>query len=89
MEPYWDGEIYQNYCELGQQNYEQAYWAWATPSLSQIKGKYDPTNFFRFAQQVPMPDAGLSDWGGLDQVQEAFGQPISFAGGVNSQDGNG
>ncbi len=86
MAPYWNGQIYQNYCELGQQNYAEAYWGAATRGLSMVKVKYDPTNLFTFAQQVPMPneDEG-GDWTGLEVLKEAIDAPISYEGGVRAQ----
>lgn len=83
MAPFWNGQIYQNYCELGQTNYEQAYWGNATAALSMVKGKYDPTNFFTFAQQVPQPvGTETCDWTGLETLRDAIAAPVSYVGGV-------
>lgn len=85
MAPYWNGQIYQNYCELGQQNYEQAYWGAATTGLSMVKGKYDPSNFFTFAQQVPMPTGDETcDWTGLEALKDALAAPINYEGGARA-----
>ncbi len=52
MEPAWNGEIYQNYPRLGTPGYGAAYWGPAQVGLYAVKLKYDPTQLFRFDQQV-------------------------------------
>ncbi|QEI06396.1 FAD-binding oxidoreductase [Pigmentiphaga aceris] len=59
MAPMWNGEIYQNYPQVGQTNYGQAYWGDAQAGLYAVKQKYDPTNAFRFAQDVNHPTGPL------------------------------
>ena len=64
IEPYWNGLIYQNYPSIEAPDYSSNYWGPAYPALRKIKYKYDPNNFFRFAQSIvpaaagePMPEA--------------------------------
>ena len=52
VEAYWNGEVYQNYPSVVDANYAIEYWAGAYPTLQQVKAKYDPGNFFTFAQGV-------------------------------------
>jgi FAD/FMN-containing dehydrogenase len=56
LAPYGNGESYQNYPRLSQADYRAAYWAEQFPRLLSIKRKYDPGNFFHYAQSVsPAP----------------------------------
>jgi FAD/FMN-containing dehydrogenase len=55
MAPMWNGEIYQNYPQVGQPNHGPAYWADAQAGLAAVKTKYDPTSAFQFAQDVSTP----------------------------------
>lgn len=57
IEPFWSGQVYQNYPSDGDGNFAQQYW---TPQvykkLRQIKFKYDPGDVFRFPQSIPPLD---------------------------------
>jgi hypothetical protein len=55
MTPISNGEIYQNYPQVNQPNYGQAYWGKAQSGLYAVKSKYDPTHRFTFAQEVTKP----------------------------------
>lgn len=50
--PFANGEVYQNYPQADLANWPQAYFGAAYPRLQQVKAKYDPTNFFRYAQSI-------------------------------------
>ena len=52
LEPMSNGESYQNYPRLSQTDFRERYWAEQFPKLLRIKRKYDPQNFFRYAQSV-------------------------------------
>lgn len=54
LEPYWNLGIYQNYPNITAPDYDVNYWGVARFALSAVKRKYDPSNVFRFRQQVPM-----------------------------------
>lgn len=80
MQPVWNGEIYQNYPRLNTPDYGAAYWGSAQAGLYAVKCKYDPTERFRFAQQVgplmapgggPGPVIPLPSW-----LQAWLDQPI-------------
>jgi hypothetical protein len=68
-------------------DYTSNYWASLTWFLTKIKRKYDPTNRFVFAQQVPFepqsstPPASTSqpDW-----LSAAIDSPIDYTGGVKA-----
>jgi hypothetical protein len=47
-----NGETYQNYPRLSQTDYRERYWAEQFAKLLAIKRKYDPKNFFHYAQSV-------------------------------------
>lgn len=47
-----NGESYQNYPRLSQTDYRERYWKEAFPRLLSVKEKFDPGNFFRYAQSV-------------------------------------
>lgn len=57
LEPLSNGQSYQNYPRLSQTDYRQRYWADQFPRLLQVKRKFDPTDFFRYAQSVS-PEPG-------------------------------
>ena len=57
LEPMSNGESYQNYPRLSQTDFRERYWAEQFPKLLRIKRKYDPQNFFRYAQSVS-PEPG-------------------------------
>jgi FAD/FMN-containing dehydrogenase len=59
MQPYFNGECYQNYPRRGLPNYAQQYWGNAYPTLQQVKAKYDPNNVFNFPQSIQLPHTGL------------------------------
>ena len=73
MDRMWNGEIYQNYPQVGQPNYGPAYWGTAQGSLYAVKSKYDPHGRFTFAQQVtpPLVPQPVPTW-----LQDAIDQPI-------------
>jgi FAD/FMN-containing dehydrogenase len=52
VQPFMNGQVYQNYPERGLANYKQAYWGGAVAGLEDLKKKLDPTGFFRFEQSV-------------------------------------
>jgi FAD/FMN-containing dehydrogenase len=87
METVWNGEVYQNYASIDVPDYTSNYWASLTWFLTKIKRKYDPTNRFVFAQQVPFepqsstPPASTSqpDW-----LSAAIDSPIDYTGGVKA-----
>ena len=55
MRPYLPGYSYVNYIDLDLQNYADAYYKGNLPRLQAIKLKFDPDNFFHFAQSIPLP----------------------------------
>jgi hypothetical protein len=57
IEAFSNGESYQNYPRLSQTDYRQRYWKEAFPRLLKVKQKYDPKDFFRYAQSVS-PEPG-------------------------------
>ena len=67
LDGYGNGQSYQNYPRLSQTDYRERYWADQFDKLLRIKRKYDPDNFFHYAQSVspakgqnwPKPAPGL------------------------------
>jgi hypothetical protein len=55
MQPFFNGESYQNYPRDSLPNFAQQYWSSSYPTLQQVKQKYDPKNIFNFAQSVQLP----------------------------------
>jgi hypothetical protein len=55
MRPYLPGYSYVNYIDLDLHDYANAYYKGNLPRLQAIKLKYDPDNFFHFAQSIPLP----------------------------------
>jgi len=56
MQPYFNGESYQNYPRRGMADYRRQFWGQAFPSLLAVKQKYDPFNVFNFPQGIsPYP----------------------------------
>ena len=49
---YSNGQRYQNYPDVTDVDYRSAYWGDAFPKLLGIKQKYDPNNFFQYAQSI-------------------------------------
>jgi FAD/FMN-containing dehydrogenase len=58
LDGYGNGESYQNYPRLSQKDYRQRYWAEVFPALLAIKSKFDPDNFFHYAQSVSPEEGG-------------------------------
>jgi hypothetical protein len=77
LQPMWNGEIYQNYPQVGQPNYGEAYWANAQAGLAAVKAKYDPLHHFKYAQEVTAPSGPavpLPAW-----LQTAVNLPITYS----------
>jgi FAD/FMN-containing dehydrogenase len=51
--PYRSGFAYQDYMDPELEDWEQAYYGGNLARLRRIKSKYDPDDFFRFAQSIP------------------------------------
>ncbi len=58
LDGYSNGESYQNYPRLSQLDYRERYWKDAFPKLLAIKRKYDPENFFHYAQSISPAKGG-------------------------------
>ena len=54
MKPYASGFAYQNYIDPTLATWQHAYYGSNFTRLTQIKKKYDPANFFHFAQSIPV-----------------------------------
>jgi hypothetical protein len=50
---YFNGSAYQNFIDPTLEDWELAYYGSNFPGLVDIKRKYDPDNFFKFAQGIP------------------------------------
>lgn len=56
IEPYLNGEMYQNYPVRDLPDYRQQYWGHAFDELLRVKRHYDPEGLFRFEQSItPYP----------------------------------
>jgi FAD/FMN-containing dehydrogenase len=55
VEPYLNGEMYQNYPVRDLPDYREQYWGDAFGELLRIKRHYDPDGFFRFEQSITPP----------------------------------
>jgi len=55
IHPFASGQAYQNYCDPGLKNWEQAYYGSNYPRLSETKLQYDPTEVFTFPQAIRPP----------------------------------
>jgi len=55
VEPYLNGEMYQNYPVRDLPDFREQYWAEAFDELLRIKRHYDPDGFFRFEQAITPP----------------------------------
>lgn len=53
VQPAMSGEAYQNFIDPDLTNWQAAYYAENFSRLVEIKAKYDPTNFFSYAQSIP------------------------------------
>lgn len=51
---YFNGSAYQNFIDPTLEDWELAYYGANFPRLVDIKRKYDPDNFFKFAQGIPV-----------------------------------
>lgn len=49
------GQAYPNYTDITRQDWAKAYYGDNLPRLQQLKQRFDPTNYFSFAQSIPMP----------------------------------
>ena len=52
VQPFTNGEVYQNYPSASIVDYPAAYWSSAYPALQEVKALRDPGNFFRYPQSV-------------------------------------
>ncbi|MDH6132648.1 FAD/FMN-containing dehydrogenase [Kitasatospora sp. MAA4] len=52
IDPYSNGETYQNWMDPALTDWKSSYYAENYPRLAQIKSSYDPYRFFRFAQGI-------------------------------------
>jgi FAD/FMN-containing dehydrogenase len=52
IDPYSNGESYQNFIDPALSDWRQSYYAENYPRLVRIKQHYDPDNFFHFAQSI-------------------------------------
>jgi Berberine and berberine like len=55
IEPYLNGEMYQNYPLRDLPDFREQYWGEAFGELLRIKRHYDPDGFFRFEQAITPP----------------------------------
>ena len=55
VEPYLNGEMYQNYPVRDLPDFREQYWGDAFERLLKVKRHYDPDGFFRFEQSIEPP----------------------------------
>jgi len=80
MTPLSNKRVYQNYPSLAVPDYRAAYWGPALDALIAVKAKYDPQNFFNFAQMVsPYPGRKPVRPTWPPAVVTALQQPIVYA----------
>ncbi len=79
MQPYFNGESYQNYPRRGLPNYPQQYWGNFYPTLQQVKKKYDPNNIFNFEQSIQLPNLGVPFQPVGTAADPFLNQPIVYA----------
>jgi Berberine and berberine like len=56
MREHVSGFSYFNYCDLDLKDYAHAYWGSNLVQLKKVKAIYDPSNFFKHAQSIPLPE---------------------------------
>ena len=59
MQPYFNGESYQNYPRRGLPNHLQRYFGSNLERLTACKALYDPRQVFRFPQGIPLPSGDV------------------------------
>lgn len=75
-----DGHSYQNYPRRGTADYRWRYWGGCFDTLVAVKNKYDPSDFFQFAQSISapeVPEERLGAWG--PDLSDLLAQPIEEA----------
>ncbi|MEM7338095.1 MAG: FAD-binding oxidoreductase [Actinomycetota bacterium] len=75
-----NGHSYQNYPRRGTVDYRWRYWGGCFDTLLAVKRKYDPSNFFQFAQSISAPDGPeprLGSWG--PDLSGSLSEPIVTA----------
>jgi FAD/FMN-containing dehydrogenase len=55
IEPYSNGQQYQNYPRRNTADYPKAFWGDAYPALQRVKAQYDPLNVFQFPMGIHPP----------------------------------
>jgi hypothetical protein len=63
MQPYFNGEVYQNYPWRGLADFEKAYWGTGYPRLQKVKLAADKDGFFHFEQGITPATPGSGDEG--------------------------